>query len=80
MKTKIGLLVLIVVFLGLFLGAKIYADDRFLVYKVDLKKQDLRLYWKNNKGENFGSIQNLKLWLEKNYFSVRQNTNSISNI
>lgn len=65
MKTKIGLLVLIVVLLGLFIGAKVYADDQFVVYKADLKKQDLKLYWKNDKGENFGSIQNLKLWLEK---------------
>lgn len=71
MKTKIGLLVLIIVLLGLFIGAKVYADDQFVVYKADLKKQDLRLYWKNNKGENFGSIENLKLWLEKNKLTLK---------
>lgn len=53
MKTKIGVLVLIIVLLGLFIGAKVYADDQFVVYKADLKKQDLRLYWKNGKGEKF---------------------------
>lgn len=71
MKTKIGVLVLIIVLLGLFIGAKVYADDQFVVYKADLKKQDLRLYWKNNKGENFRSIENLKLWLEKDKLTLK---------
>jgi uncharacterized protein YigE (DUF2233 family) len=66
MKIKIGLIVLIIALAGVFVSAKIAVDDQFLVYKVDLKKQDLKLYWKNNKNENFGSIQNLKLWTEQN--------------
>jgi uncharacterized protein YigE (DUF2233 family) len=41
-------------------------DDRFITYVVNPKKQDLKLYWKNEKGENFRSIQNLKSWLQKN--------------
>lgn len=64
MKIKIGLLVLIIALAGIFINAKIVADDLFLTYKVDLKKQDLRLYWKNDNNQNIGSIQNLKLWLE----------------
>lgn len=39
-------------------------DDRFVSYIVDPKKQDLKLYWQNNKSENFGSIGNLRTWLE----------------
>lgn len=66
MKIKIGLLVLIIALAGIFINAKIVADDLFLTYKVDLKKQDLRLYWKNDNNQNIGSIQNLKLWLEGN--------------
>ena len=64
MKIKIGLLVLIIALAGIFINAKIVADDLFLTYKVDLKKQDLRLYWKNDNNQNIGSIQNLKIWLE----------------
>ncbi|MGE6355648.1 phosphodiester glycosidase family protein [Flavobacterium sp. NPDC079362] len=66
MKIKIGLVILIIVLAGIFVNAKIYADDQFLVYKVDLKKQDLKLCWKDDKDQNFGSIQNLKSWLEEN--------------
>jgi uncharacterized protein YigE (DUF2233 family) len=39
-------------------------DERFVTYTVNPKKQDLKFYWKNEKDENFGSIQNLKNWLE----------------
>jgi len=41
-------------------------DDRFVTYIVDTKKQDIKLYWKNDKQENFKSILNLKNWLDKN--------------
>jgi uncharacterized protein YigE (DUF2233 family) len=41
-------------------------DTRFINYEVDTKKQDLKLYWKDEKKEIFRSIQNLKLWLDKN--------------
>jgi len=41
-------------------------DDRFITYAVNPKKQELKLYWKSEKGENFRSIQNLKSWLQKN--------------
>ena len=41
-------------------------DEKFISYTVDPKKQDLKLYWKDIKQQNFKSIQNLKTWLEKN--------------
>ena len=50
---------------GIFVFAK-KDDDRFVSYTVDTKKEDIQLYWKDDKSENFRSIQNLKLWLEKN--------------
>lgn len=40
-------------------------DIRFVSYKADPKEQDIRLYWKNDSNENFRSILNLKLWLDK---------------
>lgn len=64
MKIKIGLLFVIMALAAIAINAKTDADDPFLVYKADLIKQDLKLYWKNDKGQNIGSIQNLKLWLE----------------
>jgi len=39
--------------------------DGFISYIVDPKKQDLKLYWKDEKQQNFRSILNLKTWLEK---------------
>lgn len=39
-------------------------DDQILAYTVDTKKQDLNLYWKNDSGQIFGSIQNLKTYVE----------------
>ena len=40
-------------------------DKRFITYTVDLKKQNLKFYWKDDKQQNFKSIHNLKTWLEK---------------
>ena len=39
-------------------------DDKILTYTVDAKTHDLQLYWKNDKGEAFKSIQNLKSYVE----------------
>lgn len=41
-------------------------DNRFISYIVNAKIQDLKLYWKDDKQQNFKSILNLKTWLEKN--------------
>ena len=40
-------------------------DNRFINYTVDPKKQEIKLYWKDDKNQNFKSIENLKAWLEK---------------
>jgi uncharacterized protein YigE (DUF2233 family) len=45
--------------------AFIQDDDTFLTYRVDPKKQDVKLYWQDEHNQNFGSIQNLKNALEK---------------
>jgi uncharacterized protein YigE (DUF2233 family) len=65
MKLKIRILILAIAIVAIFLNAKIYTENSFVTYKVDTKKQDLKLFWKNEKGQNFGSIENLKLWIEK---------------
>ncbi|MEO7523433.1 MAG: phosphodiester glycosidase family protein [Ferruginibacter sp.] len=44
-----------------------YTDDRFVTYIVDTKKQDIKLYWKDDKQENFKSILNLKSWLDNKH-------------
>ncbi len=42
-------------------------DDRFVAYLVDASKQDLKLYWKNEHGEIFEQISNLKNWLDQRH-------------
>lgn len=64
MKLKITILIFAIATVVIFLNAKIYNGNSFVTYKVDTKKQDLKLFWKNENGQNFGSIQNLKLWIE----------------
>ncbi|HEY8897473.1 MAG TPA: phosphodiester glycosidase family protein [Niastella sp.] len=39
-------------------------SDVFVSYKVDVSKADLRLYWKNDNGQQFNSIASLKTWVE----------------
>jgi uncharacterized protein YigE (DUF2233 family) len=39
-------------------------SNLFVSYKVDVSKADLRLYWKNDKNEQFNSIARLKTWVE----------------
>lgn len=65
MKSKIKIVLVTIAFVMIFISAKIYSGDSFLTYVVDTKKQDLKLYWKNEKGDNFGSIKNLKSWIEQ---------------
>lgn len=65
MKIKITILVLGIAIFAIFLNAKTYDENFFVTYKVDTKKQDLKLFWKNENGQHFSSIQNLKLWIEK---------------
>jgi len=52
--------------MGILISAKksISNDDQYVSYVVDLKKKDLKLYWKDDKNRSFKSIENLKIWLE----------------
>lgn len=50
----------------IFLSAGNDSDDLFITYTADAKKQDIQLFWKDGKGENFRSIQRLKSWFEEN--------------
>ncbi|MBK7883261.1 MAG: phosphodiester glycosidase family protein [Chitinophagaceae bacterium] len=40
-------------------------ENQFITFTVDIKKQDLKFFWKNDSNKIFGSIQNLKDWLNK---------------
>jgi uncharacterized protein YigE (DUF2233 family) len=66
MKTKISFLIFLFLTTGFwaFVVKEKTDDNLFVTYKVDIKKSDLRLYWKDDKNEPFKSIQNLKTWLE----------------
>ncbi len=48
----------------LFGYTNINTDERFVSYIVDTKKQDIKLYWKNDNDEVFKSIDNLNNWLD----------------
>jgi uncharacterized protein YigE (DUF2233 family) len=60
---RIVLIVLLAAGLAAFVGQ---SSDAIIGYTVDLKKQNLQLYWKNDKGEILRSIQNLKAHVESN--------------
>lgn len=47
--------------------SKLKSDNEFFItYTVDLKKQNLKLYWRDDKNELFRSLGKLKQWLGKN--------------
>lgn len=71
MKTKIGFIAFLLVFAASLIAAKSYYESPFLTYTADLKKQDLRLVWKDENGKRFGSIENLKLWCEKRNLQLK---------
>ena len=50
----------------IFVQIKNENDNSILSHIVDLKEQDLKLYWKNEKGDKFKNFQNLKHWLNTN--------------
>jgi uncharacterized protein YigE (DUF2233 family) len=69
-KKNIPKILPILLFLG-FLGAfsfskSITDDEKFVDYRIDLKKQNLKLYWKDKNGHLFKSFRNLKDWLDQN--------------
>lgn len=60
----VSLLLLLTAGLIAFTTSRNTLDDQILAYTVDTKTQDLQLYWKNDHGETFKSIQNLKSYIE----------------
>ena len=66
-KKNIHLLILMIL-----AGGGLYAfvfqnkekDTRFITHIVNLEKQDLVFYWKDEAGKRFGNIGNLKKWVE----------------
>ena len=58
---------IILLSLCIFSFSKLKSDnENFVTYTVDLKKQNLKLYWRDDKKELFRSLGNLKQWLAKN--------------
>lgn len=67
MKNRFHLIVFLVILSSTLIHFKWKnADDDFVFYTVNLKQQELVFYLKNNEGVNFGSIKNLKTWLNQN--------------
>ena len=46
-------------------STKPFPEDKIISYTVDLNQSQLKLYWKDDKGNVFNSIQNLKDYLDK---------------
>jgi uncharacterized protein YigE (DUF2233 family) len=62
---KIAATLLLAIILGVFSSGKPFTDnEKFVDYRIDLKKQHLKLYWKNNNNQPFRTLQNLKDWLD----------------
>jgi len=40
-------------------------EETYLNYKVDLKKQDIKFFWKDSSGQLLKNFENLKRWLNK---------------
>jgi len=62
--TRIFIMVIALLFVGVFISAYVQKDDRFVSYIIDPTQKQVKLYWKDNKQQHFKSIQNLKVWLE----------------
>lgn len=66
MKSKLIVMCLlsITAIISAFSYIKNWDDSNIISYTVDTKKQDLQLYWKDDNGKIFNSINNLKYYLE----------------
>jgi len=60
---KLPIATILVIGLFAFIPGNI-SNGNILSYTVNTETQDLRFYWKDDKGLPFRSIQNLKTWLE----------------
>jgi uncharacterized protein YigE (DUF2233 family) len=65
-KTFIIILTLSLIAIFAFKPSPEKENQTILSYEVDLKTQNLKLYWKNEKGEQFRSFKSLKKWVESN--------------
>lgn len=45
----------------------LFIDKNIISYEVDLKKQQLKFYWKNKEGKNYKNFQSLKTELAKQH-------------
>lgn len=59
---------LAVLLVGIFMvfAQKQHIDNRILSITVDTQQQNLQFYWKDDAGQAFKSIENLKAWLDTN--------------
>jgi uncharacterized protein YigE (DUF2233 family) len=58
---------LIILFTSLLLSAAVKEKTvayKFLIHEIDPTEKNISFYWENDRGENFGSFQNLRDWLE----------------
>ncbi|MFZ1529971.1 MAG: phosphodiester glycosidase family protein [Ferruginibacter sp.] len=65
-KYRLGIFittVLLAFSVGVSSSPKNSPDDRFLEYRIDPQKQQLKFFWKDDKNRPFKSLQNLKDWL-----------------
>lgn len=63
--SKIVSLLLFVFTLGtLTSGGTLEDNEKFIDYRIDFKKQNLKFYWKDENDLPYKSIQNLKDWLD----------------
>lgn len=60
----LSLLLLLTAGLIAFTATKNIVDEQILTYTVDTRTQDLKLYWKDDKGEPLKSLQRLKTYVE----------------
>ena len=65
-KIKVLLVTCILLFAGLFgfISNQKLTDDRFITQIIEPKKQDLKLYWKDDNGEIIRNFENLKKLVE----------------
>lgn len=57
-------LVLVSTTIALILAKRTANENEFIAYRADLAKQDLKFYWKDDKGQLLNSIGRLKAWLQ----------------
>ena len=60
------LLPILIIFIGSVLVKSGSAPNNIISFKVNPKSVDIRFYWKDSDGQRFGSIANLKKYVEEN--------------